>query len=257
MTPPRPQPDRDVAPTVARIRLRYAKRFRMRFSSHRDFQRSLERAVRRAGVPVSFSAGFSPHPRISYINAAPTGVGSEAEYLEIGLQREVDPELVREQLDATMPDGFSIEEVVRATTPDFAERMAASLWEIVLPEVDQAQAGESAALLLAADRVEVERMTKNGIRRFDARNALLALVPSDEIVGVPEFAGSCAILQAVVRHDTPAVRPDDVLAALRLVSGLQVPVPPQVTRLAQGPVVSGAASLAQTIADPLAPDRQS
>ena len=64
---------------VQRLRLRYAKRGRLRFSSTRDFQRALERALRRADVPMAFTAGFHPHPRISYANAAPTGTASEAE----------------------------------------------------------------------------------------------------------------------------------------------------------------------------------
>jgi len=53
--------------------VRYAKRGRLRFTSHRDFGRAFERAVRRAGVPIAFSSGFSPHPRISYAGAASTG----------------------------------------------------------------------------------------------------------------------------------------------------------------------------------------
>ena len=71
-------------PVVQRLRLRYAKRGRLRFISHRDFARALERALRRADAPVAFSAGFSPHPKISYVGAAPTGAASEAEYLEVG-----------------------------------------------------------------------------------------------------------------------------------------------------------------------------
>ena len=69
-------PDRDVAPTVQKLRIHYAKRGRLRFSSHRDFQRALERALRRAEIPMAYSAGFSPHPKVSYANAAPTGVVS-------------------------------------------------------------------------------------------------------------------------------------------------------------------------------------
>ena len=72
-------------PTVQKLRIRYAKRGRLRFASHRDLARTLERALRRAQVPMAFSAGFSPHPKISYLGAAPTGAASEAEYLEIGL----------------------------------------------------------------------------------------------------------------------------------------------------------------------------
>ena len=72
---------------------------------HRDLARTLERALRRAQVPMAFSAGFSPHPKISYLGAAPTGAASEAEYLEIGLSVRCDPEAVRAALDAALPDG--------------------------------------------------------------------------------------------------------------------------------------------------------
>ena len=58
-------------PTVQKLRLRYAKRGPLRFASHRDLARTLERALRRARVPMAFSAGFSPHPKISYVGAAP------------------------------------------------------------------------------------------------------------------------------------------------------------------------------------------
>ena len=62
-------------------------------------------SARSAGreVPMAYSSGFSPHPRISYANAAPTGAASEAEYLEIGLTVACDPEQVRGDLDAALP----------------------------------------------------------------------------------------------------------------------------------------------------------
>ena len=88
---------------MQRIRIRYAKRGPLRFTSHRDFARAFERAVRRAEVPIAYSQGFSPHPKISYASAAPTGVASEAEYLEIGLQAEADPQQVRAALERTAP----------------------------------------------------------------------------------------------------------------------------------------------------------
>src|SRR5579875_2300141 len=93
-------------PVVQRVRLRYAKRGRLRFTSHRDFARAFERALRRAEVPMGYSAGFTPHPKIRYVGASPTGVASEAEYLEIGLARHVDVETLRASLDAVLPDGL-------------------------------------------------------------------------------------------------------------------------------------------------------
>ncbi len=131
----RPAPDRDVAPTVQKLRLRYAKRGRLRFSSHRDFQRALERALRRAAIPMAYSAGFSPHPKVSYANSAPTGVASEAEYVEIGVAEACDPQAVCLALDEALPHGLDVVEVVEARTPDFANRLQASVWHVELPGV--------------------------------------------------------------------------------------------------------------------------
>ena len=103
------------APAVQRVRIRYAKRGRLRFTSHRDFARAFERALRRANVPMAYSAGFTPHPKISYVGAAPTGVASEAEYLEIGLAQRVDVADLAARLDAALPTGLDIVEAVEAT----------------------------------------------------------------------------------------------------------------------------------------------
>lgn len=191
---------------------------------------------------MAYSVGFSPHPKISYSNSAPTGVASEAEYVEIGVTEPLDPAKVRAALDAALPPGLDVVEVVVAAHSDFAGRLEASCWRIELPGVEVAQAQEAATLLMAAGEIEVERLTKNGIRRFDARGPIVDLRVSGT---------DCAILEAVVRHVTPSVRPDDVLAALRRVADLVPPQPPRVTRLAQGPLDPVAA----TVGDPFAPDR--
>ena len=102
------------APPVQRLRIRYAKRGRLRFTSHRDFSRAFERAVFRARVPMAYSSGFNPHPRISYAGAAPTGSASEAEYLEIALAEVVDPAASHAALDEAMPDGLDVLEVVES-----------------------------------------------------------------------------------------------------------------------------------------------
>src|SRR5476649_381165 len=103
-------------PPVQRLRVHYTKRGRLRFSSHRDFQRAFERALRRAAVPMAYSAGFSPHPKVSYANAAPTGTASEAEYLEIALSQQCDPERLRAALDESLPPDLDVLEVVQVAT---------------------------------------------------------------------------------------------------------------------------------------------
>jgi radical SAM-linked protein len=242
------------APAVQRVRLRYTKRGRLRFTSHRDFQRAFERALRRAEVPMAYSAGFTPHPKVSYANAAPTGTGSEAEYLEIALTEERDPAELRARLDASMPPGLDIIDAVEVRTPDFTDRLAASVWELRLAGVTDEEAERAVAAFLAADSVEVERQTKKGLRSFDARAAVTSLTSAevtDELGGDRPQDAPCAILRLVVRHLTPAVRPDDVLSGLRATADLAPPVPAAVTRLAQGPLDEETG----TVTDPLAPDR--
>ncbi|WP_432137424.1 TIGR03936 family radical SAM-associated protein [Streptomyces sp. bgisy154] len=242
---------------MQRIRLRYTKRGRLRFTSHRDFQRAFERALRRAEVPMAYSAGFTPHPKVSYANAAPTGTGSEAEYLEIALTEARDPEGLRVLLDESLPAGLDVVEAVEARTSGLADRLAASVWELRLAGVDPLDAERAVTAFNTADTVEVQRRTKNGVRTFDARAAVVTLETREttETHSSPADRPSdqpCAILRLVVRHVTPAVRPDDVLSGLRAVADLAPPVPAAVTRLAQGLLDEETG----TVTDPLAPDRE-
>lgn len=232
-------------PVVQKVRLRYAKRGRLRFISHRDFARALERALRRAGAPVAFSAGFTPHPKISYVGAAPTGAASEAEYVEIALAERVDPEAFGKAVDASLPPGLDVVECVAALTGSLPDRIDGSAWDVRLPGVPPEEARAALEAFLAAEVVEVERRTKDGTRRIDARGAV-----RHAEVRVSGEDPACAILSLVVRHTTPAVRPDDVLSGLRAVAELDLPAPPEATRTAQGLLDE-----AGLLADPLAPDR--
>ena len=232
---------------MQRLRIRYAKRGRLRFTSHRDFSRAFERAVARARVPVAYSSGFNPHPRISYAGAAPTGSASEAEYLELAMAEEVDPEWLRGVLDQALPDGLDVLTVVVAGPGALAERLEGSRWRLTLPGVSEERAQAAVEALLAAVEVRVQRMTKKGMREFDCRQAVVTL----RTCPAPQADQSCAILEVVLRHGTPSVRPDDVLAGLREVAGLQADAAVLYERLAQGPLDAEDG----TLGDPLAPDR--
>lgn len=250
---PRAEPDRVVEPTVQRLRVRYSKRGRMRFSSHRDFQRAFERALRRGDVPIAYSAGFTPHPKVSYAGAAPTGTASEAEYLEIGLARACDPADVARRLDAALPPGLDVVEVVEAGPIALADRIEASAWRLAFIGLDAGALRAAVDTFLAADAVHVERMFKDGRRVLDARAPIVQIwVPDGDADGVAGAGdrGPCAILEVVVRHTTPAVRPDDIVAGLRQAAGLVLPAPPLVTRVAQGLLGESG-----QLADPLAPER--
>jgi radical SAM-linked protein len=242
-------------PTVQRIRLRFAKRGRLRFLSHRDVARAFERAVRRAGVPVAHSHGFSPHPRLSWIGAAPTGAASEAEYVEIGLTREVDPAVLVAELDAALPAGLDVVDAALAAPPTLADRIDAARWVLELPELPEAELRAAVEALLARDSVVIERVTPSGRREIDVRKALVSAevggrTAQRAAVSDTAVVADCAIMTAVVRQTTPAVRPDDVLGALDVVAGLKPPVPARATRMAQGLLDDRG-----RLADPLGSDR--
>jgi radical SAM-linked protein len=225
-------------PAVQHLVVRYAKRGKMRFASHRDVARVFERGVRRAGLPIAYSAGFTPHPKISYAGGAPTGVASEAEYLSLALTSRQAAAQVRQRLNATLPDGIDVIDVMDDADGRLGA-LEASQWRVVLPGVEPAAAERAVADFLALREAPVERLTDKGVRRMDARAPVVTLDviepdPHDGLRAVVTDVQDCAILRMVVLHTAPAVRPDDVLTALREQHGLVPSSPPVTTRLAQG-----------------------
>ena len=213
--------------TTTHLLVRYAKRGKMRFASHLDVARAFERGVRRAGLPIAYSAGFTPHPKISYAGGAPTGVASEAEYLSLGLTSRIEADSARERLNAALPDGIDVIVVTEDTGGLPASRLTASEWQVALPGLTPGSAAMVVQKFLALDEAPVERLTSKGMRRMDARSAVVTLDVHSDV-------GEATALRMVVRHTSPAVRPDDVLTALRDVSEVIPTAPQLMTRLAQG-----------------------
>jgi radical SAM-linked protein len=224
------------AAPVCKVRLRYAKRGKLRFTSHRDVARAFERALRRAGLPIAYSQGYSPHPKVSWVGAAPTGAASEAEYVEIQLVDHVDPEVVCANLDAALPDGLAVLEGVLAGPGGLAERIEASRWRIEVPGWHGEQLRRATQALLDVPELLVERVTKDGRRSLDARAAIVSLAVENfpALAPMPDPLTMCGILTAVIRQVNPAVRPDDVLSALGAVAGLPSSVLAKAIRTAQG-----------------------
>jgi radical SAM-linked protein len=263
-----PAPRPAASPAVQHLVVRYAKRGKMRFASHRDVARAFERGVRRAALPIAYSAGFTPHPKISYAGGAPTGVASEAEYLSLALTSRQAATEVRHRLNAVLPDGIDVIDVMDAggdgmspsSTGSFGG-LEASEWRVELPGVRTEAAARAVDDFLALREAPVERRTDKAVRHLDARAAVIEMnvvetgvtadpVPADPVLAdavLPNMghghraAGTggidpedCAILRMVVLHTAPAVRPEDVLTALRSGHGIAPSSPPRTTRLAQG-----------------------
>jgi radical SAM-linked protein len=254
-------PAANTQPAVQHLVVRYAKRGKMRFASHRDVARAFERGVRKAGLPIAYSAGFTPHPKISYAGGAPTGVASEAEYLSLALTARQDGVQVCQRLNAALPDGIDVIDVTETGSDGSRSagsgsvsaggfgHLEASEWRMVLPGVAPEVARRAVAGFLARAEAPVERRTDKGVRRLDARAAVVEMTVLDTtgLPGAATAAGpdgsasaagtgleGCAILRMVVLHTAPAVRPEDIVAALREQDGIAPSSPPMITRLAQG-----------------------
>ena len=212
--------------TTQHLLVRYAKRGKMRFASHLDVARAFERGVRRADLPIAYSTGFTPHPKISYAGGAPTGVASEAEYLSLTLTSWTEADAVRDRLNAALPDGIDVITVAEDSGGLPASRLTASEWQIALPGLPLDDVVPVVRKFLALTEAPVERLTSKGMRRMDARAAVVSL----EVLGDVHSS----VLRMVVRHTVPSVRPDDVLNALRDVSDVFPAGQPLMTRLAQG-----------------------
>lgn len=260
--PPGPPP----APAVQKMRVCYAKRGRLRFTSQRDFQRALERALRRIEAPMAYSAGFHPHPKISYAGAAPTGAASEAEYVELSVTKEVDASDFGQQLHAALPVGLDILEAVTVTSKgSLADRLTASEWLVRLPDVLAHDAQASLGAFMQLSELALTKITKKGTREVDARAVVetMDIVSLDQAKGLlPEAAltvtgatsltghGDDVLVHTTMRHVLPTVRVDDVIKAMSTSCALPTPAPCIMTRLSQG-VLSDEGQLI----DPLAADR--
>jgi len=148
-----------------------------------------------------------------------------------------------------------IRAAVEAHGGAFADRVDVSLWRVELPGVSEEEARAAVEAFMAAGEVPVARMTKQGMRTFDARAAVVDITVGNS----PDPRGSApsevtpagyAIIELVVRLASPTVRPDDVLSGLRVVAALEPKSPARAIRLAQGTLTA-----AGDFVDPLSADR--
>jgi radical SAM-linked protein len=203
--------------------LRYGKRGKPRFVSAIDMGRIWERSIRKAALPIAYSEGFSPHPKISFPDALPLGLASTGEYAELTFAVAVALRTAMTQLDAALPDGIDVLDAVAADedSPKLAKLLAASLWQVDYPaEADLHAAVDSVD---AAATLLVDRERKGERVAIDVRPALAGL------------AVSGAWVRALIRHIEPLIRPAHVDLALRRYQ-TDLPAPDLVTRIAQGQI---------------------
>lgn len=164
------------------VRVRYAKLGKVRFTSHRDTANHWERALRRSGVSVAMSNGFTPRPRVAFGLGLPTGAESTAEYIDIELAGDVPTDDLATRFDASLPAGYqvmAVEEVPR-NGPSLQEIVVATSWTITVSDIDLDALATAVSTALAATSLHVRRSRKGQWSTDDVRGTVedLAVVPT-------------------------------------------------------------------------------
>jgi radical SAM-linked protein len=181
-----------------KVRLRLRKDGKARFVSHLEFMTVVHRAARRAKLPVRFSGGFHPQPRISFPDALPTGVASDAEIIDVELFRPVSGRSVAEGLNAELPEGFRVLEGldIHWQTPSPSASIKAVSYRVTLPADRPADLPLRLRAFLDASSVMAEK-DKGGRRiAIDLRPEVLALDIEDGALWLHLRKGSPALLAA-------------------------------------------------------------
>lgn len=194
---------------VQRIRLKFGKKGPARFISHLDLARALERALNRSRLPVAYTQGYNPRPRLQFASALPLGFTSDCELADVWLEEEVEPAQAQAQLEPMMPPGLPLYGVWE--TPLGAPAMQAVLAEAVYEVdvgvlIDPPQLRRRVSNLLAADSLIRERRGKE----YDLRPLVLALSVDDG----PQSASHLTMRLSQLPGKTG--RPDELLLALDL-----------------------------------------
>jgi radical SAM-linked protein len=199
---------------MQQIICRYSKGEPVKWISHLDLIRTLERALRRAGLPLALTQGHNPRLKLTFGPPLAVGVTSEAELLAVHLARPLDPEEVARRVNDQLPAGIGLREAWAVPSHQkrlsFGEIDGAEYLIRAQGEVDPDEAGRLAAELLARTEVEVERGGDRGRRRVDIRPWVLGLRMLDSGEGWVEFS------LRVKTGSRGGVRPEEVLKELGL-----------------------------------------
>lgn len=194
-----------------RIRITFSKQGALRYTGHLDLHKLWERAARRAGLPLAYSQGFHPSPKIQLASALPLGFSSRAEAMDMWLASDVELSSLRASLQAVLPPGIQILDLrqVDDRAPALQTQLIAAEYEAVIPDEHASSLTSRVAALLEAESLPRERRGKT----YDLR----ALIESLAIVTAPpsekERQGARVHMRLTAREGATG-RPEEVLSAL-------------------------------------------
>lgn len=197
------------APEAHRYRITFAKTEAMRFTGHLDLHRAWERTFRRADLPLAYSQGFSPHPRIQLAAALPLGMLGEAELLDVWLEQAIDPGEFLDRARRAAPPGIGVVDVQLADLKEASlqQRVQAALFEAAPGErISPVELAARIAQLVSQESIERQRRGKT----YDLRPLIV------EIEALHEPGAAPALRMTLAAREGATGRPEEVLAVLDL-----------------------------------------
>ena len=193
----------------------FEKSERLRHIGHLDIQRAVMRALRRSGLPVSYSKGFNPHILLTFASALSTGAAGRKEIMDVQLDRDVTPEEFVAAMNGAMPPDMQLS--FAKVLDDrhialMAQVQAADYTMTILDASDTEKLVNALPDFLAQESIIAMRKTKSGMKETDIRPLLLALT------------GEGNVLHAVMTlTERLACKPNMLMEALSAYAGIETP----------------------------------
>ena len=190
----------------------YQKGTEIAMISHLDIQRTLQRAFRRAGLPLLYSNGFNPHPQFSFATAAATGMSSDCEWFEVQLSEPIAPDEFVSRANAVMPVGMSVSGAFEPPEGfgSLSVKLRAAEYLVKLSFFDAVQEDKLRTTLEAmlAGEIVINKRTKGGVRPVDMRPYILR-------VSVEQVEDDTAVLRVLGKLQADGgLRVDAIIDAL-------------------------------------------
>jgi len=196
---------------MQRLRIRFRRGEEVKFISHLDLMRLWQRAMHRAAVPLAYSEGFSPHPRIALAAPLPVGVTRQSELMDVVLTRFVSPHAFVSALNGSLPPGIEVLQAfpVAETMPSLQSQVSLADYEVDIETDLHRTEGEAAVKkLLATKELLWQHQRDTGARSYDLRKLI------DDIHLVDCHAGVCTLAMRLRCDSNGSGRPEQVAAAL-------------------------------------------
>ncbi len=196
---------------MQRLRIRFGRGTEVKFISHLDIMRFWERALRRAQVPLAYSEGFNPHPRISLAAPLPVGVTSEAELMDVVVSRWVSPQWFTDAVSQQLPSGFTILGAypIASNLPPLQSLVRYSEYTVEAAAEKSAGDVESAiSRLLSLEHLPWHHQRDTGQRSYDLRELI------DDLWLISWCDQYCVIGMRLRCDSGGSGRPEQVAAAL-------------------------------------------